>query len=75
MSELAESTAKFELKLSVRELECLRWAAEGKSSWDTGVILKISENTVTFHIKNAMNKLGTSSRLVAVVKSIKLGLI
>jgi LuxR family transcriptional activator of conjugal transfer of Ti plasmids len=61
--------------LSRRESECLRWTAHGKSSWDIGKILSISENTVKFHIKNAMNKLGTSSRTVAVVKAIKLGLI
>lgn len=63
------STAKVEL--SKREQECLRWTAEGKSSWDIGMILKISDNTVNFHIKNAMRKLGTTSRTVAVVKAIR----
>jgi DNA-binding CsgD family transcriptional regulator len=53
----------------------LRWTAEGKSSWDIGAILSISENTVSFHIKNAMRKLGTTSRTVAVVKAIRLNLI
>jgi LuxR family quorum-sensing system transcriptional regulator CciR len=63
------------LQLSDRERECLQWSAMGKSSWDIGAILHISENTVTFHIKNAMKKLGTSSRTVAVVKAIRLNLI
>jgi DNA-binding CsgD family transcriptional regulator len=35
------------------------------------MILKISDNTVNFHIKNAMRKLGTTSRTVAVVKAIR----
>ena len=63
------------IQLSRREKECLMWVAQGKSSWDIGMILKISENTVNFHLKNAMRKLGTTSRTVAVVKSIRLNLI
>jgi DNA-binding CsgD family transcriptional regulator len=68
-----QSTTKIEL--SARERDCLRWTAEGKSSWDIGMILKISDNTVNFHIKNAMRKLGTTSRTVAVVKAIRLNFI
>jgi DNA-binding CsgD family transcriptional regulator len=61
--------------LSDREKVCLRWAALGKSSWEIGRILSISENTVIFHIKNAMKKLGTSNRILAAVKAVQLGLI
>jgi LuxR family quorum-sensing system transcriptional regulator CciR len=61
--------------LSDREKECLGWAAAGKSSWDIAVILSISENTVNFHVKNAMKKLGATRRTLAVVKAINLGLI
>jgi DNA-binding CsgD family transcriptional regulator len=68
-----QSTTKIEL--SARERDCLRWTAEGKSSWDIGMILKISDNTVNFHIKNAMRKLGTTSRTVAVLKAICLNFI
>jgi LuxR family transcriptional activator of conjugal transfer of Ti plasmids len=63
------------MHLSPRERQCLKWAAEGKSSWDIGVILSISENTVNFHVKNAMRKLGVSRRTVAAIKAIDLGLI
>ena len=38
-----------ELKLSPRELECLKWAAAGKTAWETSIILDISEGTVKFH--------------------------
>ncbi|WEX79373.1 LuxR family transcriptional regulator (plasmid) [Sinorhizobium numidicum] len=61
--------------LSVREKECILWVARGKSSWDIGVIMRISENTVNFHIKNVMRKLDTSSRTVAAIKAISLGII
>ena len=63
------------VELSEREKSCLGWTALGKSSWEIGQILSISENTVTFHIKNAMRKLGVSNRTVAVVNAIRLGLI
>jgi LuxR family transcriptional regulator, activator of conjugal transfer of Ti plasmids len=58
------------IELSEREKACLSWTALGKSSWEIGQILHISENTVIFHIENAMKKLRTSSR-----KAIQLGLI
>ncbi len=61
--------------LSDREKTCLSWTALGKSSWEIGQILSISENTVIFHIKNAMKKLGTNSRTFAAIKAAQLGLI
>jgi DNA-binding CsgD family transcriptional regulator len=62
-------------ELSAREKACLSWAAVGKSSWEIGRILRISENTVIFHIKNAMRKLGANSRTLAAFKAVELGLI
>lgn len=44
-------------KLSPRELECLRWAAHGKSAWDIATILGIAERTVVFHFENAKHKM------------------
>jgi LuxR family quorum-sensing system transcriptional regulator CciR len=63
------------VRLTARELECLRWSARGKTSWDIGVILGISESTAAFHLTNAMKKLGATSRTVAVVKALRLHLI
>ena len=63
------------IDLSDREKACLRWTALGKSSWEIGRILMISENTVIFHIKNAMRKLGVNNRTLAAVKAVQLGLI
>ncbi|UPK20617.1 helix-turn-helix transcriptional regulator [Bradyrhizobium sp. 131] len=64
-----------EVVLSEREKQCLRWIEQGKSSWAIGVILNVSENTVNFHVKNAMRKLETISRTQCVVKARRLGLI
>ena len=61
--------------LSKPELECLRWAAEGKSAWDTSAILKVSERTVKFHLANARYKLHCVTTTQAVAKAITLGLI
>lgn len=56
--------------LSPRERECLMWAADGKTSWETAKILNISERTVLFHFKNIMLKLGVGNKTQAVAKSI-----
>jgi DNA-binding CsgD family transcriptional regulator len=54
--------------LSPREMECLRWAAQGKSAWDTSRILGISRHTVAFHLDNAKTKLGVRSTIQAVAR-------
>lgn len=61
--------------LSVRELEVLKWTGAGKSSWETGMILRIAERTVNFHIKNILLKLDAVNRTQAVAMALKLGLL
>ena len=58
-----------------RELECLKWGAAGKSSWEIAQILRCSESTVNFHFSNIRRKFDATSRQQAVVKAIKLGMI
>jgi LuxR family transcriptional regulator, quorum-sensing system regulator BjaR1 len=60
-------------ELTERELECLRWAAVGKSDWETGHILKISSKTVNYHIENAKRKFGVATRVQAIVCALRLG--
>ena len=62
-------------KLTVRELEVLRWTMEGKSAWAVGEILSVSENTINFHLRNVFRKLGSSSKHQAVLKAMSLGLL
>ncbi len=57
-------------KLTAREKECLRWAAEGKTSWEMSVILSISERTACFHLDNAKKKLNSVTRTGAVSKAL-----
>jgi len=48
--------------LTKRELECLHWVAQGKTSWEIAQILGISERTVNFHINNSLAKSGCANR-------------
>src|SRR5205085_1838462 len=43
--------------LTPRELESLRWTMEGKTAWELGNILGISERTAVLHVNNATHKL------------------
>jgi DNA-binding CsgD family transcriptional regulator len=61
--------------LTPRELEALRWTMEGKTAWELGTILGITERTAVLHVNNAMHKLGCGSKHQAVLKALKLGLI
>lgn len=62
-------------RLTERERECLAWSANGKSAWAISQIIGVSENTVNFHLKSAMKKLGTSNRVQAVAIAVRAGLI
>jgi DNA-binding CsgD family transcriptional regulator len=61
--------------LTPRELECLRWTMDGKTAWEVGSILGISERTAVLHTNNAMHKLGCVNKHQAVIKALRLGLI
>lgn len=51
-----------EMKFSRRELEILKWTAEGKTSAEISMILSISENTVNFHQKNMQKKFNAPNK-------------
>jgi LuxR family transcriptional regulator, quorum-sensing system regulator BjaR1 len=63
------------VKLTSREVECLRWAADGKSEWEISSILCISEHTADKHLSNARSKLMAVTRTQAVARALRLGLI
>jgi DNA-binding CsgD family transcriptional regulator len=54
--------------LSPRELECLEWAAQGKSAWEIGRLLNVSRRTAAFHLDNAKMKFGVRTICQAVAK-------
>ncbi len=62
-------------RLTPRELEALRWTMEGKTAWEVGALMGISERTAVLHVNNAMHKLDCANKHQAVLKALKLGLI
>jgi DNA-binding CsgD family transcriptional regulator len=61
--------------LTPRELEVLRWTMDGKTAWEVGNILGITERTAVHHANNAMHKLGCTTKHQAALKALRLGLI
>ncbi len=62
-------------RLSKREVECLRWAAIGKTDQEISTIIERSRATVRFHIHNASVKLDAVNRSQTVFKAAQLGYI
>jgi len=62
-------------RLSKREVECLRWAAVGKTDDEIGMIMSRSRATVRFHIHNASLKLDAVNRSQTLFKAAQLGYI
>ena len=72
---LDATRSKVSVHLTQREADALRWAAEGKTSWEIGQLLGIGERTVVFHLGNAAAKLGVTGRRQAIARAIALDLI
>ena len=60
-------------KLSKREVECLRWAAIGKTDREISLILSRSHATVRYHVHRAGEKLNSVNRSQTVFKAGQLG--
>lgn len=61
------------LRLSKREVECLRWAAIGKTDDEISQIICRSRATVRFHIHNASLKLDAVNRSQSIFRATQLG--
>jgi LuxR family transcriptional regulator, quorum-sensing system regulator BjaR1 len=59
-----------ERRLSEIEAEVLRWAARGKTAWETGQILGISERNVRWHLEEAQRKLMTKNKTATVAAAL-----
>lgn len=64
-----------DIQLTKRELEVMQALFQGKKDRLIAEDLYISEHTVRSHIKNIYRKLKVSSRMQAVTKALKLGII
>jgi DNA-binding CsgD family transcriptional regulator len=69
------SPANDQPTLTGRELEALRWTMEGKTAWEVGAVMGITERTAVYHLNNATGKLGCVNKHQAVLKALRLGLI
>lgn len=63
------------IALTAREIDVLRWTADGKTSSEVGEIMSISERTVNFHINNSLEKLGAVNKTAGVIKAAMLRLL
>ena len=59
--------------LSKREVQCVSWAALGKTDREIAMILSRSCATVRFHLQNAAQKLDAVNRSQTVFKASQLG--
>ena len=62
-------------ELTKREVEVLKLLTKGKSNQEIGLVLKITEGTVKFHVNNILTKLNVSDRTGAVITAFKRGLV
>ncbi|MET1536881.1 helix-turn-helix transcriptional regulator [Burkholderia sola] len=63
------------IQFTRKESDVIKWVVEGKTAWEIGRILSMSERTVKFHLTNVYEKLRVSNRAQAVAKVSRLGLI
>ncbi|MGK9170461.1 LuxR family transcriptional regulator [Inquilinus limosus] len=56
--------------LTPREIDCLQWAAKGKSASDIAEIMRISRRTVVFHTENAKQKFGVATLPQAIARGL-----
>ena len=57
-------------RLSAAEAEVLRWAALGKTAWETSQILGISERNVRWHLEEAQRKLMAPNKTATVARAL-----
>lgn len=61
--------------LTRREIQCLKWAAAGKTDSEIAIIMDISVPTVRFHLTNSAKKLNVSGKARAIRRATALGYI
>lgn len=74
---LTESAAETReaVTLTARELECLKWTAEGLTTEQIADRMAISAATVNYHFSKIVPKFGATNRHHAAIKAVRLGLV
>lgn len=68
---IADRPVTSEFDLSPREREVLKWAADGKTAWETAQLIGVSERAIRLYTENAMNKLRAKTKTQAVAIAVK----
>ncbi|MEF0942005.1 transcriptional regulator VisN [Rhizobium sp. BR 362] len=71
----ADGKSERDFDLTERELECLFWIAEGKTSDEIAMILGISRNTINNYITSVMRKTATKTRSEAIAFAVRNNLV
>lgn len=61
--------------LTAREAQALLWAAEGKTAWEVGRILGVSEATAAAHLTRAAEKLAAVNRAHLIARAFVRGVL
>jgi DNA-binding CsgD family transcriptional regulator len=61
--------------LTPRQRETLEWSAQGKTCWETSVIMACTPATVNYHLKQIFKKLEVTNKAHAVFKAAELGIL
>lgn len=64
-----------QIVLSRRQLECLRWVREGKTSSEIAAILNVARKTVDEYVEGSCARLGVRTRVQAVARAMTLGML
>ena len=75
LGDIGATELKSQPKLTEREVECLKWSAEGKTYQEIGMILGVSARTVRFFLEGAKSKLNCLNTTHAVVTALHRGII
>ncbi len=75
VKDLAQQDSVDQVRLSQRELEVLHLLGEGLANRAIAQSLFVSENTIKYHVRNILQKLGVQNRTEAVAQAMRMGLI
>jgi DNA-binding NarL/FixJ family response regulator len=75
LSQLSHAHPSSPDELTPRERELLELMVKGLSNKEMAQALAISENTVKYHVKHILQKLGVQNRTEAAVQAVRIGLL
>ncbi len=75
MKDLAQQKTDGPAALSNREIDVLKLLGEGLANRAIAQKLFVSENTIKYHVRNILQKLGVHNRTEAVAHALRIGLI